>query len=370
MACMKCGSGWVTLKGKDMVSCPECCKQQRAKARRLGRLPSTEHRTCQRCGVAFEAVGGNAIRHGKHCDQCKVEARQEWVANYKEEIKAGVRTPEKKGTPSKRPDRNCEMCGKKLKPPNQHKYCSNKCFIDARKAGVQAWDRSGQLESVWHRGGRWAAAPSKKIIGEMDRNFHRFARDMNSFRMIREMQGFMYRSLYPRKSDDPCKMCGKMIGESSKTYCSVECMKQDAVESPCVKCGLITKSSPITKNRVLCFCCRSEAKRIARRVRRQMRGGDHPSRARHHGVKCVRFPRKMIFERDGYMCQLCGEKTLLKVTYRKSDGKIHPRSPTVDCIVSMKNGGNYEPQNCQTACFICNSKKGASNRGQLRLALA
>jgi 5-methylcytosine-specific restriction endonuclease McrA len=368
MACLRCGSDWVTKNGKDKVSCPECCKQQRAKARRLGRLPSTEHRTCQRCGAAFEAVGGNAIRHGKHCDQCKADARKEWVENYKDEIKAGVRTPQKKNTPSKRLDRTCDMCGKNLDSPNQRKYCSNKCFVDARKVGKQKWDRRGQLESVWHRGGKWAAAPSKKIIGEMENTFNKFVADMNSFRLIHEMQGFMHRSLYPRKSDVPCKTCGKMIGECSRAYCSVECWQQHEVEIPCRKCGSPAIARAGRKS-VVCVACKKKSRSVMQRLQKQRYGRNHRQRARYHGVKYMAFPVRAIYERDGYKCQLCGKQVLPKATYRKRDGKIHPSSPTIDHIVPMCKGGNHEPANCQTACFICNSRKSGKGGGQTRLAL-
>jgi hypothetical protein len=57
MACLKCGSAWVTHgKGLDMASCPECCEQQRCKARKQGRLPpvpATCERTCGDCGCVY-----------------------------------------------------------------------------------------------------------------------------------------------------------------------------------------------------------------------------------------------------------------------------------------------------------------------------
>jgi 5-methylcytosine-specific restriction endonuclease McrA len=86
-------------------------------------------------------------------------------------------------------------------------------------------------------------------------------------------------------------------------------------------------------------------------------------------VKYVRFRLQDIYERDAYTCQICRKRVLKRARYRKSDGKIHPRSPSIDHIVAMARGGNHEPHNCQTACFICNSRKGASGGGQLRLSL-
>jgi 5-methylcytosine-specific restriction endonuclease McrA len=368
MACQKCRSDWVTRKGKDTVSCPECCKQQRAKARREGRLPASEVKVCKRCGEQFEAVGGNAIARSTKCRECVQAGLASRVRQkrYQARVKAGLKIPGKRAAKSL--PRECSWCHKSLTTPNQRKYCSNRCFVDARKAGQQKWDRRGQIESVWHRGGKWAAAPSKKIIGEMENAFNKFVADMNSFRLIHEMQGFMYRSLYPRKSDVSCKTCGKMIGESSRAYCSVECWQQHEVEMPCRKCGGPSIAKAGRKSAV-CVSCKERARRVTNSLAKQRYGRNHRQRARYHGVKHVAFPVRSIYERDGYKCQLCGDKTLLKVTYRKRDTKIHPRSPTIDHIVPMCKGGNHEPANCQTACFICNSRKSGKGGGQTRLAL-
>lgn len=369
MACIRCGSDWVTLRGKDMVSCPECCKQQRAKARRLGRMPASQVKVCERCGDRFEAVGGNAIVRSTKCRAC-VQAdltsrlRQK---RYQSRVKAGLKIPGKRAAKSLR--RECGWCHKALTTSNQRKYCSNKCFVDARNAGQQSWDRRRQLESVWHRGGKWAGAPSKKIVAAMESNFNRFVADMNSFRLIHEARSFLYRAFYPRMGDESCKVCGTRIKQDRKGYCSVDCMKQHEVEMPCRKCGgpAIAKAG---RKSAACVACRDKADRAKRRLAKQRYGRNHKARARYHGVKYVAFPVRSIYERDGYKCQLCGKQVLSKATFRKRDGKIHPRSPTIDHIVPMCKGGNHEPTNCQTACFICNSRKSASGGGQLRLTLA
>jgi 5-methylcytosine-specific restriction endonuclease McrA len=77
-----------------------------------------------------------------------------------------------------------------------------------------------------------------------------------------------------------------------------------------------------------------------------------------------------IYERDGWKCQICNRRCKKAFLVSKRDGRPHPRSPTLDHIRSMANGGNHEPSNVQLACFECNTKKGAESRGQLRLALA
>ena len=353
MACRRCGSDWVTKCGKDKSSCPECCKQQRCKARGQGRLPEEECKQCERCGCEFIARGGNAIRRTRHCSSCTEAARREYLQAFKASARARLR----KSKTQQKPDlRNCLRCGRQLNH-NQSKYCGRECYNAAKKEGIQSWDRTKQIESAWHRGGRWAFAPSRKPMQEIMTNMSSFLRKV--------------RSLYERASlrMPECEVCGSLCKTQEARFCSPRCCGQNVHEVSCCKCGEGVKRRGVGKVG-LCRACKQNAKREALRRIRETCGRNHPSRARYYGVQCERFPRKMIFDRDGWTCQLCGTSVLRKTTYRKRDGKIHPRSPTVDCIVPMSKGGNYEPDNCQTACFICNSKKGAKRIGQLRLPIS
>lgn len=72
--------------------------------------------------------------------------------------------------------------------------------------------------------------------------------------------------------------------------------------------------------------------------------------------------RVEIFERDGWRCQICRRKVDRNKVFP------HPRSPTIDHIIPLAKGGTHEPRNVQTACFLCNSRKGDRFGGdQLRL---
>lgn len=327
MACQRCGSEWKTLKGKDMVSCPECCKVQRCKARKQGRLPASKTKACERCGQLFEAVGGNAIARSRHCGACLADARLEWRRVYQNGVAAGVRKVKPKHP---QPTIQCCWCGKETKDPNQSKYCGRECFFEARKAGRQAWNRTNQLESVWHRGGRWACAPSRKPVQEMRTNMQVF------LRRIRNVCRWALPSF--RK----CKVCQC---DSQSRFCSDAC-RQAHIEIATIR------------------------ERQARRRYKKVAGKHFKQRAKRYGVAYERFPKSLVYERDNYICQLCNEPVRKTVQYRKSDGKIHMKSPTIDHIVPMSKGGDHKPHNCQTACFECNSKKGNRMIGQLRLALA
>lgn len=345
MACLKCGSAWTTRWGHDKLSCPECCKQQRAKARRLGKIPSSMMKTCKACGVEFEAVGGNAIAKSTKCKECvqRDETLGGRKKRYQERVKAGLVIPGKRA--AKNCDRTCAFCYAVLTKPNQRKYCSKTCFFSARECGQQAWDRSNQLNANSRRIGV-SFLPSRLGIRNALGAFPGFLIRLRAFqKKITRLH---------------CVTCDALIERRGSKYCSTACMRQHIVEVQCRKCGQPAKAIGGRKT-TICAECRRKANR---------RAGNHKRRARYHGVKYVSFPVRSIFERDNYTCQLCGKAVLQKAAYRKRDGKIHPRSPTIDHIVAMANGGNHEPSNCQTACFMCNSRKGSKAFGQLRMEFA
>lgn len=66
-----------------------------------------------------------------------------------------------------------------------------------------------------------------------------------------------------------------------------------------------------------------------------------------------------IFERDGWVCQLCGEEVDPLTFYP------HPESPTLDHIVPLSLGGSHTENNVQLAHFRCNCSKG--NRYEVAL---
>lgn len=75
-----------------------------------------------------------------------------------------------------------------------------------------------------------------------------------------------------------------------------------------------------------------------------------------------RVDATVVFARDKWRCQLCGEQTV-----KAQMGQRHPRAPTMDHIVPLSRGGAHSYQNIQCACLSCNLKKGARMIGQSRL---
>lgn len=71
-----------------------------------------------------------------------------------------------------------------------------------------------------------------------------------------------------------------------------------------------------------------------------------------------------VFERDKWICHICGDKTIKE--YR---GKHYPKSPELDHIVTIADGGQHVIGNVACSCRKCNGKKGAKSFGQLLMAM-
>jgi 5-methylcytosine-specific restriction endonuclease McrA len=82
----------------------------------------------------------------------------------------------------------------------------------------------------------------------------------------------------------------------------------------------------------------------------QRRTRNAASHARHKGAQTFEyFDPHVIFERDGWLCKVCGKSTPLSLA-----GQEHPDSPTLDHIIPLSKGGTHQTHNCQCACKACN----------------
>ncbi|WP_425566396.1 HNH endonuclease [Nonomuraea roseoviolacea] len=76
-------------------------------------------------------------------------------------------------------------------------------------------------------------------------------------------------------------------------------------------------------------------------------------RALEYGSAVEAFANVEVFERDGWLCQLCGDPV-----DREADFP-HPLYPTLDHIVPLSKGGEHSRANTQLAHYRCNLMKGA-----------
>lgn len=350
MACLKCGSDWVTLKGKDKISCPECCKQQRCKARKQGRLPVSETKACERCGQAFEAVGGNAMARSSKCRSCAAIdlSSRERQKRYRHRVKAGLKIPGRRATLDEA--RRCGWCDKELDGASQRKYCSKRCFADARKAGKQSWDRTSQMVAM-ERSCAIQRRPSAKGLRAV----------LNGFR------GFMQRlSRLRRQLSCRCLNCGNHHVRDRSDFCGDECRRAYRWLTECRRCSrvFITVGGGGSKKR-LCRQCKKEAlKQERRRIKKDC--GTYKKRCLKYGGYYNReVTRPKVFSRDQWRCHVCRKKTL------RFWANNHPREATVDHFpIPLSHGGDHDWHNVRCACRKCNSERGNKWDGQKRLVLA
>lgn len=94
-----------------------------------------------------------------------------------------------------------------------------------------------------------------------------------------------------------------------------------------------------------------------------IRKAHHKRRALKQKVMVEDFPPIEIFERDGYVCQLCRKKT--RPDYKNS---FHPLYPNLDHIIPLSKGGSHTKKNTQCLCRKCNAIKHNTGVGdQLRM---
>jgi len=376
MACRKCGSAWTTIRGADRASCPECCKLARCKERKAGRYEDpTVHKSCVVCGGQFVAVGLDEIQKRKCCTkECQAVRR-------KETRNASVAA--RKGTPSKPRGKKtlpvCSMCGSKITSSNGRKYCSTRCFHEARNAGIQAWDRSKIEEAARRRPNNVSQSPEmyetragmkdrEAFLRSVGRVWNRVIRKQSRAPVAVAASRF---ALFVRRIPKfvSCKLCGVQCIKPAcwkLPHCSWECARKDCIDAVCTCCNrpmkihFIGGSVEARKEKPVCNGC------VLKRHKKL--SGDFKRRCRRFGVFYdPKVTRPAVFERDGYLCHICKKKTLAKYVIR--DGRADPMSPTVDHHPYPLSAGikGHEWDNVRCACLKCNVRKGAAWSGQLLL---
>lgn len=117
------------------------------------------------------------------------------------------------------------------------------------------------------------------------------------------------------------------------------------VNGACTRCGeAFTRRVPAGQTTRWCSPeCRGKGNTTEIRRRR---------RARLVGAFVAEVNAVEVFDRDGWICQLCGNPVDRNLR--------HPdlMAASLDHIVPLARGGTHEPDNCQLAHLICNSTKG------------
>lgn len=158
-----------------------------------------------------------------------------------------------------------------------------------------------------------------------------------------------------------CQSCGAV---STKSICSSACSLEisrrqreadfQAQLCRCQECKREFATAFGARRRKYCsnICARKHTKRISKGI----------DRARRKSAAIETVNPIKVFDRDKWLCQLCGIKTP-----RSLRGTNEPNAPEMDHIHPLASGGAHSYANTQCACRKCNGIKGNTPLGQLRL---
>jgi 5-methylcytosine-specific restriction endonuclease McrA len=148
----------------------------------------------------------------------------------------------------------------------------------------------------------------------------------------------------------PCDWCGVPCRHISG-YCPKH-RPSPVRYRECPDCGALSVCRPAQRSVARCDDCNVLEMRRHSKCRKLIK----------RGVYLTPYRRADIFERDGWVCQLCGKR----IDKRRS--WPDQQSGAIDHIVPLSLGGHDVPENVQAVHARCNSSKGTRPMGeQLRL---
>lgn len=225
-------------------------------------------------------------------------------------------------------ERVCAHCGGPMEGKSaQARYCSRSCMDRARRqrqreaAGDRICIDCGQTFPRARKSKRCetcAAARTAKLAAE--------------------------RAMSITITEKRCNTCGetKPAGEFSRNRSA-----RDGLQRSCKECQRIAAAENYKANREAILARRAELRQIPE-VRERIWMVYARNRALRLGATVVEDVRRLdIFERDGWLCQLCGEPV-------EAPGR-EPRSATVDHATPLAEGGDHTYANCITAHYACNT---------------
>lgn len=145
-----------------------------------------------------------------------------------------------------------------------------------------------------------------------------------------------------KRSSVPWRTCGECRGRFiARAYTTRRCphCRIKTESKPCDLCGTSIVTRCFGRRKKRCDGCIWRTARARRR-------------ARQRAAFVEDFDPIEIFERDGWVCQLCGDPVRRDVRW------MHPLAPCVDHIRSFSNGGLHERKNAQCSHQRCNNRKG------------
>lgn len=182
-----------------------------------------------------------------------------------------------------------------------------------------------------------------------------------------------------------CAVCEtEFIGHGRAKYCSSKCVnraREDRRAISCSRCGGRMWNARVIADEPMCQPCRrvaspkmhgdsgyrrgcrcdtcragaaarnrDYARRFKERTGTSLRA-KYPDGSVRHWISAER--RASIYERDGWVCWICGE-----LTERFADVNSD-FAPSLDHVVPRVHGGTHESENLRCAHRVCNAGRGA-----------
>lgn len=255
----------------------------------------------------------------------------------------------------------CAQCGDDLAPSGRPMYCSRACSQKAQDAKKAAYrTKAKQRESnCAHCGAGFSTFQSSAIYcGKKCKRNSWGKRNPNSPALQRSRARRPVQVVCKVWADH-CATCGQaFVSRRQRIYCCEACFPTAPIRRPkvsilpevkvCRCCGNKYKPA-FTGGGPSQYCgadCKESAERHRKRIAKVRR------KAAQRGATVETVDPFKVFERDGWLCRLCGISTP-KVKRGTYDGD----APELDHIVALSKGGEHSYRNTQCLCRSCNSKK-------------
>lgn len=155
-------------------------------------------------------------------------------------------------------------------------------------------------------------------------------------------------------SHSTCTICGVNLTGRKRLYCSVTCKERKRYKSWSEHVALTARPD--------CTFDGCDRKHVAKglclmhykRTMPKKAGDSHRGRARRNGVAFESISRLRVFERDAWLCGICGVSVDATLVFPD------PMSASLDHIVPITKGGGHLYDNVQTAHLSCNYIKSDS----------
>lgn len=238
---------------------------------------------------------------------------------------------------------NCAQCGNEFECSHKRKYCGPECRPSTALPAYEPKDKRTSrcelcgTEYQTHIKGRKYCSRRCNVASWREKNLGRHRPIVKAvvkeFKRIADRrdasirkQEYVRRKIVKRKAqlNHSCASCSTHLGEKKRK----------------------------TK---YCDPCRNEISRARKRADKALRR----ARIRSGRVDGECVDPFDIFERDGWLCHLCGCKTL-----KSKRGSNHNKAPELEHILPLSKGGRHTASNLACSCRECNGAKGATIMGQ------